>query len=308
MPGVRHDRPAAPRPLRRSKLLKSVDTLVIMRYTAVLITDVVNVGASRISCTHSLCAGPTFPRIHLISPDYKLRWLTAASLATFLVLCIAVTAYFIYAAPADERGGSEALPPTVPPKTWVIYHDAPIRVTPNVLLCATSGRGTAKLSEALDAYCTHVIYTGPLVHQAFARNRTALDNEGYRVFSGLTRTHERYVSFRWKAASWNEGDVLQTLVAYLRFNRLRGIELVMSSHTDRAKLIRFCENFVQKMKTNASLILRVEKAVQLNKGLFKKLASLPAYLVLETQVVNMPGLQTRRFPKRVPAIRWFAQE
>ncbi|KAL1483012.1 hypothetical protein MTO96_033419 [Rhipicephalus appendiculatus] len=70
----------------------------------------------------------------------------------------------------------------------------------------------------------------------------------------------------------------------------------MSTHTDRAKLIRFCENFVQKMKTNASLILRVEKAVQLNKGLFKKLASLSAYLVLETQVVNMPGLHTRRFP------------
>ncbi|KAH8037666.1 hypothetical protein HPB51_015100 [Rhipicephalus microplus] len=195
---------------------------------------------------------PDIPKDHLISPDYKLRWLTAASLATFLVLCIAVTAYFIYA------------------------DDAPIRVTPNVLLCATSGRGTAKLSEALDAYCTHVIYTGPLVIKRLPGTGQLLvdvkDNEGYRVFSGLTRTHERYVSFRWKAASWNEGDVLQTLVAYLRFNRLRGIELVMSSHTDRAKLIRFCENFVQKMKTNASLILRVEKAVQLNKGLFKKLA------------------------------------
>ncbi|XP_049273500.1 uncharacterized protein LOC119399125 [Rhipicephalus sanguineus] len=219
---------------------------------------------------------PDIAKDHLITPDNKLRWLTAASLATFLVLCIAITAYFIYA------------------------DDAPIRVTPNVLLCATSGRGTDKLSEALDAYCTHVIYTGPLVIKRMPGTGKLFvdvkDNEGYRVFAGLTKTHERYVSFRWKAASWNEGDVLQALVTYLRFNRLRGIELVMSSHTDRAKLIRFCENFVQKMKTNASLILRVEKAVQLNKGLFKKLASLPAYLVLEAQVVNMPGLQTRRFP------------
>ncbi|KAL1483011.1 hypothetical protein MTO96_033418 [Rhipicephalus appendiculatus] len=148
MPGVRHDRPAAPRLLRRSKRLKTVDTLVIMR--------------------------PDVAKDHLIGPDYKLRCLTAASLATFLILCIAITAYFIYAAPADERGASEVLPPTVPPKTWVIYHDAPIRVTPNVLLCATSGRGTDKLSEALDAYCTHVIYTGPLAHQALARNRKAL--------------------------------------------------------------------------------------------------------------------------------------
>ncbi|XP_065298420.1 uncharacterized protein [Dermacentor albipictus] len=294
MPGVRHDRPAAPRLLHRSKLLKTVDTLVIMR--------------------------PDISKEHPLGPDNRLRWLTAASLATFLVLCIAITAYFIYAgssrptsaprryprlaspgapAPAEERAATDAQP-VVPPKKWVIYHDAPIRVTPNVLLCATSGRGTEKLSEALDAYCTHVIYTGPLAIKRTPGSGNLFvdvrDNEGYRVFAGLSKTHERYVSFRWKAASWNEGDVLQALVAYLRFNRLRGIELVMSSHTERSKLVRFCENFVQKMRTNASLILRVQKAVQLNKVLFKRLASLPAYLILETQAVNLPGLQTRRFP------------
>ncbi|KAH9377799.1 hypothetical protein HPB48_000933 [Haemaphysalis longicornis] len=68
------------------------------------------------------------------------------------------------------------------------------------------------------------------------------DNKaGYRVFSGLSKTFERYLSFRWDAASWNEGDMLQALVSYLRFFKLRGIELVMSSHLQKTKFLRFCQ-------------------------------------------------------------------
>lgn len=181
--------------------------------------------------------------------------------------------------------------------------DAPVRVTPNVLLCATNGRGPAaaeKLSAAMDAYCTHAIYTGPL---AIARKQPSgklyvqvKDKAGYRVFSGLSKTFERYLSFRWEAASWNEGDVLQALVSYLRFFKLRGIELVMSSHLQKTKFLRFCQSFVYKMKNNASLIIKVERTVDLTKKLFERLASLPMYLILETQVVQMSGMQTRRFP------------
>ncbi|XP_077489781.1 uncharacterized protein LOC144100794 isoform X2 [Amblyomma americanum] len=291
---VHHDPPPAPKPLKRRDWFISFDTLGNMRHNV--------------------------PKGHAIGSDNRLRWLTAASLATFLALCIAITVYFLYAAPPqrlkrplsagasthhpiEERGDTEEPQPRE--KKWVVYHDAPIRVTPNVLLCGTDGRGPANLAEALDAYCTHVIYTGPLaIRRTPGSGRLyvqAQDEEGYRVFSGLTKTHERYLSFRWSSASWNEGDVLQALVVYLRYNRLRGIELVMGSHEQRTKLIRFCQKFVQKMKTNESLIIKVEKAVQLSKGLFKRLASLPAFLILETQVVKMAGLQARRFPNAYQA-------
>ncbi|XP_077491605.1 uncharacterized protein LOC144102165 [Amblyomma americanum] len=178
--------------------------------------------------------------------------------------------------------------------------DSPIKVTPNVLLCATNGLGAQKLGEALDTYCTHVIYTGPM---AIERSQTSgkpyvnvKDRDGYSVFSGLTKNHERFLSFRWKTAIWNEGDVLHALVVYLRYYKLRGVELVMGSHLDSTKFIRFCQAFVQQIKNNASLIIRVERTVDLTRGLFERLTRLPQFLVLETQAVQIPGLQTRRFP------------
>ncbi|KAK8762636.1 hypothetical protein V5799_026098 [Amblyomma americanum] len=130
------------------------------------------------------------PKGHAIGSDNRLRWLTAASLATFLALCIAITVYFLYA------------------------DDAPIRVTPNVLLCGTDGRGPANLAEALDAYCTHVIYTGPL-----AIRRTPGSGRLYVQAQALKLTNDNSLE-----------------------------------------------------------------------------SSLPAFLILETQVVKMAGLQARRFP------------
>ncbi|XP_037570484.2 uncharacterized protein LOC119452344 [Dermacentor silvarum] len=230
--------------------------------------------------------------------DARLRWLTAATLATFLLLCIAVTTFFMFAA-------SEGLEDTTPEpprhrKQWVTYYDSPIRVTPNVLLCATSGRGADKLGAALDTYCTHVIYTGPLTigrsESSGKLHVQVRDLDGYRVFSGLSKNRERYLSFRWGAGTWNEGDVLQALVAHLRFERLRGVELVMTSHMHRTRFIRFCQSFVHKMRNNESLIIKVQRTVELTKGLFERLASIPLFLVLETQVVQMPEVKSKRYP------------
>ncbi|KAK8757014.1 hypothetical protein V5799_000284 [Amblyomma americanum] len=67
------------------------------------------------------------------------------------------------------------------------------------------------------------------------------DRDGYSVFSGLAKNHERFLSFRWKASIWNEGDVLHALVVYLRYYKLRGVELVMGSNLDSTKFIRFCQ-------------------------------------------------------------------
>ncbi|XP_077491600.1 uncharacterized protein LOC144102159 [Amblyomma americanum] len=214
------------------------------------------------------------------------RWMTAASLATFLLLSIAVTVFFMYAgtpmsAPPPLRFGNPASPDAEfnAPRhrsKWVTYYDSPIKVTPNVLLCATNGRGADRLGDALDTYCTHVIYTGPMAIER-SENSGKLyvsiqDSEGYRVFSGLTKNHERFLSFRWKAAIWNEGDVLHALVVYLRYFKLRGVELVMGSHLESTKFIRFCQGFVHRMKNNASLIIRVERTVDLTRGLFERLA------------------------------------
>ncbi|XP_075726097.1 uncharacterized protein LOC119179260 [Rhipicephalus microplus] len=185
-------------------------------------------------------------------------------------------------------------------KQLVTYHDSPIRVTPNVLLCATNGRGADKLAASLDTYCTHVIYTGPLAMEHSTSSGKlqvqVRDREGYRVFSSLSRNHERYLSFRWGTGTWNEGDVLQALVAHLRLERLRGVEMVMASHMQRTRFIRFCQNFVHKMKNNESLIIKVQRTVELTKGLFERLASIPLFLVLETQVAQMTDMTTKRYP------------
>lgn len=263
---------------------------------------------------------PQFDKEGRTRADTRLRWLTAATLAMFLLLCIGVTTFFMLAgstlsAPSPAQFAqhvSSDAPPTArhleesfeePPrhrKQLVTYYDSPIRVTPNVLLCATNGHGADKLATSLDTYCTHVIYTGPL---AIGRSGSsgklqvqARDREGYRVFSGLSRNHERYLSFRWGAATWNEGDVLQALVAHLHLERLRGVEMVMASHMHRTRFIRFCQNFVHKMKTNESLIIKVQRTVELTKGLFERLASIPLFLVLETQVTQMPDMTTKRYP------------
>ncbi|XP_070379010.1 uncharacterized protein [Dermacentor albipictus] len=252
--------------------------------------------------------------------DARLRWLTAATLATFLMLCIAVTTFFMFAGstmsaappPRVAQPASSNAPPslqgledtaTAPPihrKQWVTYYDSPIRVTPNVLLCATSGRGADKLATALDTYCTHVIYTGPLtIGRSESSGKLQVhvrDRDGYRVFSGLSRNRERYLSFRWGAGTWNEGDVLQALVAHLRYERLRGVELVMASQMHRTKFIRFCQNFVHKMRSNESLIIKVQRTVELTKGLFERLASIPVFLVLEAQVAQMPDMKSKRYP------------
>ncbi|KAL1480178.1 hypothetical protein MTO96_051258 [Rhipicephalus appendiculatus] len=251
---------------------------------------------------------PHFDKEGRARADTQLRWLTAATLAMFLLLCIGVRRCLLPRLPSSRSmllRTHRRLPDTwrKPPrhrKQLVTYYDSPIRVTPNVLLCATNGRGADKLATSLDTYCTHVIYTGPLaIERSGSSGKLQVqirDREGYRVFSGLSRNHERYLSFRWGAGTWNEGDVLQALVAHLRLERLRGLEMVMVSHMHRTRFIRFCQNFVHKMKNNESLIIKVQRTVELTKGLFERLASIPLFLVLETQVTQMADMTTKRYP------------
>ncbi|KAH6943523.1 hypothetical protein HPB50_022923 [Hyalomma asiaticum] len=70
----------------------------------------------------------------------------------------------------------------------------------------------------------------------------------------------------------------------------------MASHMHRTRFIRFCQNYVHKMKNNESLIIRVQRTVELTKGLFERLASIPLFLVLEAQVTQMPDEKTKRYP------------
>lgn len=256
--------------------------------------------------------------------DTQLRGKTAATLACMLLLCIAMATYFVnedmgksaHGAPrnappdpatdnalarfAVEENTVKADPPKRK-KGWLIYHDTPIKVTPNVLICATNGRGPAdKLAAALDAYCTHAIYTGPMIIAREGSKRRLRPGkkgaEGFQVFMSLTKVYERYVSLREDLTRKNQNDVLQAVIAFLRNYKLRGIELVLSNNFQGTKLLRFCQNFVYNMKSNDSLLIKVARTVPLIKNLFERLASVSTFVILETQAGQMPSLHTRRFP------------
>ncbi|CAN8003000.1 unnamed protein product, partial [Ixodes hexagonus] len=177
--------------------------------------------------------------------------------------------------------------------------EPPIRVTPDVLLCGTNGRGQRDLSWALGHFCTHIIYTGPVSVLRKSSGTSVIkikDHLGFRPFRALTDVKKRYLSLPWSLAPWQKKDILAGLVDFIGAHQLTGIELKLTNVKQTTRFIAFCQTFVSKVSGEDSLLIRVDQSVNMTKSLLAKLSRLAAFLILETQAVRMGALHTIRFP------------
>ncbi|EEC14757.1 hypothetical protein IscW_ISCW011285 [Ixodes scapularis] len=141
--------------------------------------------------------------------------------------------------------------------------EPPIHVTPDVLLCGTNGHGQRSLSWALGHFCTHIIYTGPL---------SVLRKSTGTAVVRIKDVKKRYLSLSWTLAPWQDADILAALLDFIGSYHLTGIELRLNNIKQAYKFIAFCEIFVSKAPAEDSLMIRVDKAVDMTEDLLGKLS------------------------------------
>ncbi|XP_040074335.2 uncharacterized protein LOC8036981 [Ixodes scapularis] len=122
------------------------------------------------------------------------------------------------------------------------------------------------------------------------------DHLGFRPFRALTDVKKRYLSLSWTLAPWQDADILAALLDFIGSYHLTGIELGLNNIKQAYKFIAFCEIFVSKAPAEDSLMIRVDKAVDMTEDLLGKLSRLSTFLILETQAARMGALHTLRFP------------
>lgn len=57
----------------------------------------------------------------------------------------------------------------------------------------------------------------------------------------MSKTKDRFVSIPWTSAAWGHIGLETALIDFLHYNKLRGIELKMTSHKQIKKIIVFSE-------------------------------------------------------------------
>ncbi|XP_064478567.1 uncharacterized protein LOC135391927 [Ornithodoros turicata] len=170
---------------------------------------------------------------------------------------------------------------------------------PGVLLCGSNG-GNRSLIDALTGFCTHAMFTGPMILEEDDYGRRFIYPHERQTFTEFLKVKEpvmKYLSLQGKLFEGKNGGELVAIISkFLSRNGLDGIQLQLQDKLELDIAPTICREFQKIHPGELHIILWISHTLMPQKAFFVNVTTNVEYIVFETQRLRADELHSLRFP------------